>query len=344
MRLRAAVALITGIVLIVPVPAGALPKGTKVQTYQGGLNFPIDMSWVKGTKKIFFTERGGKIRVMRGRKLLKRPCINLGVRSDGERGLLGLALHPNFKKNHFLYAFFTDASPLQNRVNRYKVTKNRCKHNKTIVDGLDASSGYHNGGQIEFMNGKLFISTGEGHSAGVAQSTSNRLGKILRVNPGGSIPGNNPFGNAVWSYGHRNPFGLAYRPGTDLLYETENGPSCDDELNLIRKGRNYGWGDGYSCGTRGVGSDPKGPMRRYSNIIVPTDLWWYSGRLDALDNHLLMGDYNGNLHSFKMRRNGTRVKKERTIYSTGGILDVAKGPGGWPYFMTSSGMFRIVKK
>ena len=68
------------------------------------------------------------------------------------------------------------------------------------------------------------------------------------------------------------------------------------------------------------------------------------GRLDALDNHLLMGDYNGNLHSFKMRRNGRRVKKERTIYSTGGILDVAKGPGGWPYFMTSSGMFRIVKK
>lgn len=344
MRLRAVTALFMGILIILPAPAGAIPKGAKVQTYQGGLNFPIDMAWVKGTKKIFFTEKGGKIRVMRGRKLLKRPCISLGVSSSGERGLLGITLHPKFKKNHFLYAFFTDSSPLQHRVNRYRVKKNRCSHNKTIIDGLDASSsGYHNGGQIDFMKGKLFISTGEAHDPGNAQSTSNRLGKILRVNDNGSIPAGNPFGNAVWSYGHRNPFGLAHRPGTDLLYQTENGPSCDDELNLIRKGRNYGWGNGYTCGTRGVGPNPKGPIRRYSSIIVPTDLTWYEGRLDAFDNQLLMGDFDGNLRRFKMKNNGTRVKTEHIVYTTSGITDVSKGPGGWPYFMTSSGIFRIVK-
>ena len=351
MRRACYVAAATALALSVAPSAIALPRGTAVRTYESGLNFPVDMAWVKGTRKIFFTEKdSGKIRVMKGRRLLQRACADLDVDSTGERGALGIALDPHFKKNHRLYVYYTNASPLENRVVRFVVDHNRCKNRNVIVKGISASSsGYHNGGQLEFVGGKLFVSVGEAHDPANAQQTSNRLGKILRYNPDGSIPRRNPFSqpgdrNAVWTYGHRNPFGLAHRPGTHRLYETENGPNCDDELNLIKKGRNYGWGSAYQCGTRGVGPNPKRPLRRYSTVIVPTDPTWYRGRLEALSGSLLMGDYgNGRLHRFVLNAKGTRVKKERVIYDGESIVDVAKGPGGWLYFLTPTAIKRVVR-
>ncbi|MEA2446369.1 MAG: hypothetical protein QOK47_6, partial [Actinomycetota bacterium] len=208
--------------------------------------------------------------------------------------------------------------------------------------------GYHNGGQLEFVKGKLFVSVGEAHDPANAQDRSSRLGKILRLNPNGSVPSGNPFGdnNPVWSYGHRNPFGLAHKPGTSRIYESENGPDCDDEVNKINKGVNYGWGPNYQCGTRGEGSNPKGPLVRYSNIIVPTDLWWYQGRMKSLSGSLYMGDYGtGRLHRFVMNKQGTKVTADRIVYDGGdGIVDVTEGPGGWLYFATSSAIYRIVPR
>jgi glucose/arabinose dehydrogenase len=324
------------------------PAALRTETYRGGLDFPVDMAWVRGTKKIFFTEKSGRIRIMLGKKLVRRPCARLDVNDGGERGLLGIALDPKFKQNHRLYVYYSNASPLENRVARFVVRNNRCRKKKNIVAGLGASSGYHNGGQIEFVGRHLYVAVGEEHDAANAQDTGNRLGKILRYNPDGSIPDGNPFSNAatanpVWSYGHRNPFGLARRPGTSKLYETENGPSCDDEVNLIRRGRNYGWGDGYDCGTRGVGDDPKGPLRRYSSPIVPTDLVWYRGRINSLSGSLLMGDFgDGRLHELVLNGKGTRIKRDRTVLtSDGGIVDVEKGPGGWVYFLTPSAIMRV---
>lgn len=329
--------------------AAALPRGTRVVTYEGGLAFPVDMAWVQGTRKIFFTEKNtGRVRVMIGKRLLGTPCVDLSVSSSGESGALGIALHPRYKDNHLLYVFYTNASPRENRVSRFKVVDNRCTNRRNIVAGLPASSGYHNGGQIEFMNGKLFVSTGENHDAGAAQSTSNRLGKILRLNPNGSVPDGNPFGagNPVWSYGHRNPFGLAHRPNTSRLYSSENGPNCDDELNDIRKGRNYGWGSGYTCGTSGIGPQAMGPMRRWTPPIVPTDLTWYSrGEIRALNGSLYMGDFStGRVHRFRLNDRGTEVRSHNVIYDApNGVVDVSKGPGGFFYILTSSAILRIVK-
>ena len=327
-------------------PAAALPPKTKVQGYKSGLNFPIDMAWVSGTKKLFFTEKSGKIRILKGRKLKSRPCATLNVNSQGERGLLGIALHPNFKSNRYLYVYFTKASPLQHQVKRFTVRKGRCRQPKVIVSGISAkSNGYHNGGQVEFAGGKLYVSTGEQHDPGLAQDTSNRLGKILRYNPNGSIPKDNPFGNAVWSYGHRNPFGLAHKPGTTKVYSTENGPSCDDEFNVIKKGRNYGWGSGYQCGTRGVGPNPKKPEVRWSNIIVPTDPTFYKGQMKALNGDVYVGDFRGNVRRLIMNSDDTRVRKQRLILrDQGGVTDVTKGPGGWLYLATTTSIKRIVPK
>jgi glucose/arabinose dehydrogenase len=155
MRKAMTATLITLFVLGALPPASfAAPKGGKVVRYKGGLNFPVDMGWVPGTKRTFFTEKTGRIRVMQGRKLIKRPCARLDVASDGERGLLGLALHPNYRKNHFLYVFYVNASPLESRVARFKVKGNRCRSRKGIVANVPAPSGYHIGGQLEFAGGK----------------------------------------------------------------------------------------------------------------------------------------------------------------------------------------------
>lgn len=325
-------------------PATALPEGTKVETYKGGLSFPIDMAWVKGTKKVFFTEKSGAIRVMQGQTLLERPCVTLPVNDDGERGALGLALHPKFKSNHRLYVYYTNASPLENRVDRFVVRNNRCVKQKRIVPGMPVSASNHNGGHLEFVKGKLFVSTGENAIPSKAQDKQDRLGKILRYNSDGTVPRkSNPFGNAVWSYGHRNPFGLAHKPGTGRIYSSENGPSCDDELNLIKKGGNFGWGDGYDCGTAGVGSDPIAPIIRWESIIVPTDPGWYAGKMASLKGSLYMGDGDGRLHRFVMNDRGTKVKADRIIHNAGSLItDASTGPGGWLYFMTGSGIFRIV--
>ena len=328
----------------------AIPQGTRIELYRGDLDFPVDMAWLPGTKKVFFTEKDtGRIRVMVGRRLLARPCVDLDVESSGERGALGIALHPRFGRNHFLYVYYTNRDPLENRVARFRVRDNRCRSRRLIVQGLSTKGATnHNGGQLEFMRGKLFVSTGEAADPSESQDVDSRLGKILRYNPDGSIPDGNPFSapgdpNPVWSYGHRNPFGLAARPGTSRLYSTENGPSCDDELNRIRRGVNYGWGIGYQCGTRGVGDNPRGPIRRWSDVVVPTDAWWYEGRMKALSGSLYAGDFDGNLHRFFMNAKGTRVREDRVIHSGSAIVDVAKGPGGWLYFATTGAIYRIVR-
>lgn len=345
MRRGIVLLMVAALVCVVPATPQALPRGLEVRNYQGNLNFPIDMAWVEGTKKIFFTEKNtGKIRVMRGRDLLRRPCRNLDVDGSGESGALGLVLHPNFDENHWLYVFYTNDSPNENRVTRFTVRDNRCRNKTHILKNLNASSGYHNGGQLEFVNGKLFVSTGEDHDPAKAQTTGNRLGKILRVNPNGSVPNGNPFGgnNPVWTYGHRNPFGLTHEPGTGRIYSTENGPNCDDELNDINKGRNYGWGPGYTCGTQGVGSNPKGPMKRWSDVVVPTDPLFYKGRLDRLSGRLYVGDFSsGRLHRFLLNDAGTDVRRHSVIHNGPPIVDVAKGPGGWLYFMTPNAIKRI---
>lgn len=347
MTRKIAIAAGIGLLLsMVPQAGGALPNGTTVETYKSDLDFPVDMAWVKGTRKIFFTEKGGAIRVMVGRRLLARPCVTLDVNSQGESGALGITLDPRFKRNGKLYVFYTNASPEESRVSSFVVASNRCTQQDNIVTGLSATSGYHIGGQLEFVNGKLFVSTGDDHSPAQAQDTDNRLGKILRYNRDGTVPNDNPFGaqNPVWSYGLRNPFGLTHKPGTGKIYASENGPDCDDELNLIRKGRNYGWGDNYQCGTAGRGSNPTAPIFRWSNIIVPTDPTWYRGKLKAL-NGLIMGDYDsGRLHRFVMNDAKTRVRRDRIVYDgPDGIIDVSKGPGGWLYLLTNNAIKRIVR-
>ncbi len=174
--------------------------------------------------------------------------------TDGEGGLLGLAIAPTFSTDHWLYIMHT--SPTDNRIVRIKYENDKLtlSSEQILLSGILRNK-FHNGGRLRFgPDGKLYASTGDAQNGDNAQNKSSLNGKILRLNPDGSVPSDNPFGNYVWSYGHRNPQGLAF-DSQGRLWEQEFGNAIMDETNLITKGGNYGWpgceGTSGTCGTAG---------------------------------------------------------------------------------------------
>lgn len=160
----------------------------------------------------------------------------------GEGGLLGLAVHPDFEDNNWIYLYLTMeiAGEITNRVERYQFTDNQLTDRRVIIDGIPGGT-IHNGGRIKFgPDGYLYITTGDAGEPDLAQNQDSLAGKILRIKDDGSIPEDNPLQNAVWSWGHRNPQGLAWDDQM-RLWATEHGPVAQDELNLIQPGENYGW-------------------------------------------------------------------------------------------------------
>lgn len=219
----------------------------------------LDIPW-----EIAFLPNGDMLVTERSGKLLKiipesKTIAEIGgVKHIGEGGLLGLAVHPNFSENSFIYIYLTtqDSRGISNRVERYKLLNDTVIEKEIVLEGIRGSSN-HNGGRIAFgPDGYLYITTGDAENPDLAQDKNSLNGKILRVTDDGSAPADNPFGNPVYSLGHRNPQGLTWdQNGT--LWETEHGPSGAqtgyDEVNIIVKGANYGWpiikgeqiGDGY---------------------------------------------------------------------------------------------------
>ncbi|UOZ02792.1 PQQ-dependent sugar dehydrogenase [Amycolatopsis sp. WQ 127309] len=174
--------------------------------------------------------------------------------TDGEGGLLGLAVATTFASDHWLYIMHT--SPSDNRIVRIKLENDKLttSSEQVLLSGLLRNK-FHNGGRLRFgPDGKLYASTGDAQNGDNAQNKTSLNGKVLRFNPDGSVPSDNPFGNQVWSYGHRNPQGLAF-DSQGRLWEQEFGNAIMDETNLITKGGNYGWpaceGTSGTCGTAG---------------------------------------------------------------------------------------------
>lgn len=192
--------------------------------------------------EILVTERPGNLVLIKNRQKIKIE----GVSHVGEGGLLGMAIHPDFSKNHYVYLYLTaeESGGLTNRVERYRLEDNKLLDRKVIINGIRGSSN-HDGGRIIFgTDGLLYIATGDAENPQSAQDTNSLNGKILRIKDDGTIPSDNPFNNPVFSYGHRNPQGLAF-DNQGRLWATEHGRSGIqsglDELNLIEKGKNYGW-------------------------------------------------------------------------------------------------------
>lgn len=223
----------------------------EVETVAGGLETPWAIAFAPDGR-IFITERPGRIRIKKDGKLQRELWMDVDAYEVSEAGLMGLALDPGFGRNRFVYVAYTyrdSSGRLKNRLVRLRDDPATGKGvmDKILVDGV-AGSNNHNGGRVKFgPDGKLYWTTGDAQNARRSQTVSSLNGKILRLNPDGTIPSDNPLGTSlVYSYGHRNPQGLAWQPGTGRLYATEHGPSgfqgcCMDEVNLIEPGKNYGW-------------------------------------------------------------------------------------------------------
>jgi glucose/arabinose dehydrogenase len=239
------------------------------------------------------------------------------VRStDGVGGLLGLEIAPTFATDRWLYILHT--SPSDNRIVRIRYDKGTLdtENQQILLTGM-ARNKYHNGGRLRWgPDGKLYAAMGDGQNGAYAQDTRNLNGKILRINPDGSIPADNPFGNAVWSYGHRNPQGLAF-DSRGRLWEQEFGNSVMDETNLIVKGGNYGWpaceGTSGTCNTAGY----LAPKQTYSTAdgscsgiaIVRDALYVACARGDRMYRLVISGN---NLTGVRQFFNGT-YKRLRTV-------------------------------
>lgn len=214
-----------------------------VSIFTEDLETPWSLSFLP-SGDMLATERSGRVQRL-GENGQIFPIS--GVRETSEGGLLGVALHPRFGRNNRVYVYLTTevAGKLQNKVDQYVLVGDQMRFERTIISDIPAASN-HNGGAIAFgPDEKLYITTGDAAQSDLAQSRSSLAGKILRINADGSIPADNPFNNFVWSYGHRNPQGIAW-DGEGGLWSVEHGPSGlegsgQDELNLIEKGANYGW-------------------------------------------------------------------------------------------------------
>lgn len=215
-----------------------------VEVIATDLQIPWDIAFLPDGA-LLVTERTGHL-IAIDKDGLQREIPVAGVRQGGEGGLLGLVLHPQFADNHLLYLYLSSSQAGENvnRVERYRLEGDELADKKIIIDGIPGAI-YHDGGRMEFgPDGKLYITTGDATRSQIAQDKNSLGGKILRLESDGKIPADNPFGTAVWSYGHRNPQGLAWDSAGNL-WETEHGRSGAlsgmDELNRIVKGGNFGW-------------------------------------------------------------------------------------------------------
>ena len=214
--------------------------------------------------RLFVSQQGGQLRVVKNGTLLSTPFLTVSVDSTGERGLLGVAFDPAFATNHFVYVYYTvSTSPHFNRVSRFTANGDvAAAGSEVLILQLEdlSSATNHNGGAIHFgPDGKLYVAVGENANGSNAQTLSNKLGKMLRINPDGSIPTDNPFFNTasgdnrgILALGLRNPFTFAFQPGTGRMFINDVGQSTWEEINDGIAGSNYGWPT-----TEGFTSNPR---------------------------------------------------------------------------------------
>lgn len=232
--------------------AVGLPDGFHRSRVAGGLDRPTAMALAPGNR-IFVTEKDGALRVIQNGTLLAKPFVKLSVDSEGERGLLGVAIDPEFSSNHYLYAYYTTSTiPHHNRVVRFKADGNRAVPGSEQlilrINNLNSQHG-HNGGAIHFgEGGKLYVAVGDNDVGENSQSLDTLKGKILRINKDGSIPKSNPFYErasgryrAIWAMGLRNPFSFAIERGTGRIFINDVGQKAWEEIDQGRAGANYGW-------------------------------------------------------------------------------------------------------
>jgi aldose sugar dehydrogenase len=315
----------------------------------GGLVVPWSLAF-PDDRHIIVSERPGRIRLVRDGQLQAQPIGTVPARASGEGGLMGIALHPQFPQQRFLYAYYTGANG--NRLVRLSVGADfQLSGEQVLIPGIPDGI-FHDGGHIAFgPDGMLYVASGDGTNPASASDRSSLNGKILRVTPDGRVPADNPFpGSYVWSWGHRNPQGFAWdRDGR--MYATEHGPTveraglcCWDELNLIQRGGYYGWPYRAGTATTGLiaGQPPATPIDPIassgaSGTWAPANL----ALIDGSDGNTYLYSSNlrgANVLRFTVSRSAPATVRAQTVELTGhgryraGFI----GPDGCHYVTTSN--------
>jgi glucose/arabinose dehydrogenase len=250
--------------------AATLPAGFTEALVASGLSNPTAMQFAPDGR-LFVAEQGGSLRVIKNGALLATPFLTVPVSSVGERGLLGIAFDPNFTTNHFVYIYYTATTPaIHNRISRFTANGDVAVAGSEVVifelDNLSSATN-HNGGALAFgPDGKLYAAVGENANGANAQTLTNVLGKMLRLNADGSIPTDNPFfssatgkNRAIWALGLRNPFTFAFHPGVNQMFINDVGQNTWEEIDDGLAAANYGWPT-----TEGTTTDPRFVSPRYT--------------------------------------------------------------------------------
>ena len=297
--------------------------------------------------KIFVTEKIGRVRVIESGVLLEEPLATFRAVNTFDGGLLGIAVHPNFAENHFLYVYLTyeNNGDLWNKVIRITESENSLVEAVTIFDNIPGSA-FSNGGALKFgPDGKLYVSTGSvSNSSHGPQDIQSLEGKILRLNDDGTIPNDNPFSDSpVFSFGHMNTKGLGW-DNEGNLFVTEMGPSKNDEINLVQPGGNYGWPEQECSGSEQFVD----PINCFDPAIEPGGIVFYYGDKIQLgsfiifdncltdEHHLILATLRAS-HLFHLGICEDEVESQQSILSgLGRIRDIAVGPDGYLYLITSN--------
>jgi glucose/arabinose dehydrogenase len=301
----------------------------RVETVLRHLEVPWALAFAPGGR-LFFTERPGRLRVVTDGKLAAEPVARLPVSAVGEGGLMGLALDPDFGRTQHLYVCYTAAKRggSVNRISRLTLSEGRAADERVLLDDMPAS-GIHDGCRLKFgPDRKLYATMGDAGESSRAQQRDSLSGKILRINADGAVPGDNPFrGSPVWSFGHRNPQGLAWDTA-GRMWESEHGSTAHDEINLIQPGRNYGWPEVRGRETRDGFVSP---------MLESSDDTWAPSGIAILHQTLYVAGLRGQ-RLLKIAIAGGKVGDATTLLKGeyGRLRDVVVGPDGALWVATSN--------
>jgi glucose/arabinose dehydrogenase len=333
----------------------------RVVTVAEGLVQPWAVAWLPSGDALI-TERPGRLRIVRGGKLLPQAVEGVpAVVFQGQGGLLEVAVHPDFAANKFVYLTYSkakaDGTGATTALVRGTFENDRLTAVQQLFESVSTGRG-HFGGKIAFDGkGHLFLTLGdrqvppEGNlEAHPAQDLSNHHGKVVRLNEDGTVPADNPFVSRsgarpeIWSYGHRNVQGIAIDPATGNVWTNEHGPQGGDELNLDRPGRNYGWpvigfGVNYTTGKAIHDGTHREGMEQPLHIWVPSigisGAMFYTGdRFPAWKGNLLIGGMAGEQLGRVVIAGEKVVSRETILPGVGRIRDVRQGPDGYIYLVT----------
>ncbi|MEZ5935972.1 MAG: PQQ-dependent sugar dehydrogenase [Alphaproteobacteria bacterium] len=331
-----------------------------------GLQHPWGMAFLpKG--KMLVTERPGQLRLLKIGSTVSKPVKGVPkVFAEGQGGLLDVAVDPDFETNSFVYLSYAgvdDDGLSSTRVARGRLIDRKLEDVEVIFRSNSASGGgAHWGSRLGFdPDGYLYVTLGERGQQNIAQSLARHGGSVLRIMPDGSVPEDNPFVDKagaqpeIFSYGHRNPQGLAIHPETGQVWEVEHGPMGGDEVNLIEAGVNYGWpvitwGRNYN-GTliNGGLREKEGmaqPVYYWDPSIAPSGMTFYDGDVfPEWQGDLFVGSLKFH-HIARLEMEGDRVVGEERLLEgmLGRIRDVRTGPDGYLYLLTDAnkgGLYRL---